>query len=90
MEKLLWETKFNTKFDDEFDFLETILKSYGIEDIKTFLNPQRKVLNDPFLFKNMKEAVEIFHDNLDKPIIIKVDCDCDGYTSSSVLTDIPH
>lgn len=39
MEKLLWETKFNTKFDDEFDFLETILNSYGIEDIKTFLNP---------------------------------------------------
>ena len=39
MEKLLWETKFNTKFDDGFDFLETILKSYGIEDIKTFLNP---------------------------------------------------
>ena len=36
----------------------------------------------------MKEAVEIFHDNLDKPIIIKVDCDCDGYTSSSVLTGI--
>ena len=88
MEKLLWETKFNTKFDDEFDFLETILKSYGIEDIKTFLNPQRKVLNDPFLFKNMKEAVQILHDNLDKPIIIKVDCDCDGYTSSSVLTGI--
>lgn len=76
MEKLLWETKFDTKFDDEFDFLETILKSYGIEDIKSFLNPQRsKVINDPFLFKNMKEAVQILHDYLDKNIIIKVDCD---------------
>lgn len=76
MEKLLWETKFKTKFDDESDFLETILKSYGIEDIQTFLNPQRdKVLNDPFLFKNMKEAVQILHDNLDKDIIVKVDCD---------------
>lgn len=39
MEKLLWETKFKTKFDDESDFLETILKSYGIEDTQTFLNP---------------------------------------------------
>ncbi|PWL40746.1 MAG: hypothetical protein DBY43_07060 [Clostridiaceae bacterium] len=76
MEKLLWETKFNTKFDDEFDFLETILKSYGIEDIKTFLNPQRsKVINNPFLFKNMREAVQLLHDNLEKNIVIKVDCD---------------
>lgn len=76
MEKLLWETKFQNNFDDEYDFLETILKSYGIQDIKGFLCPvKNKVVNNPFLFKNMKEAVHVLHDNLHKKIVIKVDCD---------------
>lgn len=39
MEKLLWETKFQNNFDDEYDFLETILKSYDIQDVKSFLHP---------------------------------------------------
>ena len=32
-DKLNWATKFNSSFTDEDNFLETILKSYGIEDI---------------------------------------------------------
>ena len=32
-EKLKWITKFNSNFTDEDNFLETILKSYGVEDI---------------------------------------------------------
>lgn len=89
MEKLLWETKFQNSFDDEYDFLETILKSYGIQDIKGFLCPvKNKVINNPFLFKNMKEAVHVLHDNLCKKIVIKVDCDCDGYLSAVLTTKI--
>ena len=54
MEKQLrWEAKFDTKFSDEIDFLDTILKSYGIEDTKLFLNPTKQSINDPFLMKNM-------------------------------------
>lgn len=36
----------------------------------------------------MKEAVQILHDNLDKPIIIKCDPDVDGAVSSSLMTAI--
>lgn len=78
MEKLLWETKFQNNFDDEYDFLETILKSYDIQDVKSFLHPvKNKVINNPFQMKNMDKAVQIFHDNVstDKKIVIKVDCD---------------
>ena len=78
MEKLLWETKFQNNFDDEYDFLETILRSYDIQDVKSFLHPvKNKVINDPFQMKNMDKAVQIFHDNVntDKKIVIKVDCD---------------
>ena len=32
-ENLNWATKFSSNFTDEDNFLETILKSYGVEDI---------------------------------------------------------
>lgn len=91
MEKLLWETKFQNNFDDEYDFLETILRSYDIQDVKSFLHPvKNKVVNDPFQMKNMDKAVQVFHDNVntDKKIVIKVDCDCDGYLSAVLMTKI--
>ena len=95
MEKQLrWEAKFDTKFSDEIDFLDTILKSYGIEDTKLFLNPTKQSINDPFLMKNMEEAIKVFHECVEedkingKKIVIKCDSDADGYTSSSLLTAI--
>ena len=91
MEKLLWETKFKNNFDEEYDFLEAILKSYGVQDVRSFLHPvKNKVVNDPFEMINMKEAVQLFHDNLDtdKKIVIKVDCDVDGYLSATLMTEI--
>lgn len=91
MEKLLWETKFQNNFDDEYDFLETILRSYDIQDVKSFLHPiKNKVVNDPFQMKNMDKAVQIFHDNVNtgKKIAIKVDPDTDGLTSSVLMSKI--
>ena len=91
MEKLLWETKFQNNFDDEYDFLEAILNSYGIQDVKSFLHPvKNKVVNDPFQMQNMDKAVQVFHDNVgtDKKIVIKVDCDADGYLSGCLMTKI--
>ena len=91
MEKLLWETKFQNNFDDEYDFLETILRSYDIQDVKSFLHPvKNKVINDPFQMKNMDKAVQVFHDNIgtDKKIVIKVDPDTDGATSAVLTSKI--
>lgn len=55
------------------------------------MSPKNKNLNDPFLMKNMNEAVELLHKIVVKsrtmPIKVKdkVDCDTDGYSSSAVL-----
>jgi len=76
-------------FENEFDFLETLLIQDGIEekDIQSILHPTKKFINDPFLMKNMNKAIEIIHDHVEKgsKILIRVDSDCDGFTSSSEL-----
>lgn len=33
MDKLKWKTKFTTDFANEVDFLDTILESYGVQDV---------------------------------------------------------
>lgn len=76
MKKLNWTTKFDTQFSNEADFLSTLLNAYGIEDVNSFIHPiKNQVLNNPFLMKNMNEAVELIKKNINKKIIIKVDCD---------------
>lgn len=86
---LHWVVKHNTNFKDEDDFLESILIECGVkeEDIPSFLHPKKSMIHDPFLMKNMKEAVELVHKHVTKGsrIAIKVDVDDDGYTSSSIL-----
>ena len=77
-DKLNWATKFSSNFTDEDNFLETILKSYGVEDIQRFLNPSEEDINNPFLMKNMKKGVELFHEVIQKDepkICLKIDCD---------------
>lgn len=67
------------------DFLETILTELGIKDIKEFLNVNPTHCHSPFLLNNMQEGIELLHNNLNKKIFIKVDCDVDGYTSATEL-----
>ena len=85
MEKLQWKVKHKVDFTQEVDFLETILKGNGVEDIESFLHPTKKFVLDPFTLDNMDKGLELLHNNLDKQIFIKVDCDVDGFTSSAYL-----
>lgn len=85
MEKLQWKVKHKVDFTQELDFLETILKGNGVEDIESFLRPSAKFVLDPFSLDNMDKGLELLHNNLDKQIFIKVDCDVDGFTSSAYL-----
>lgn len=88
-DKLHWIIKHKTSFKDEEDFLETILMDCGVkqEDIPKFLNPNRNMIHDGLLMKNMREAVDCIRKHIQNgsKIKIKVDVDVDGYTSSSVL-----
>ena len=61
------------------------------EDIPRFLAPKKKEIHSPFLMDNMEEAVELVHNFLKnakknkRKIMVKVDPDVDGYTSSSAI-----
>lgn len=88
MKKLNWVSKFNTQFSGEIDFLRTLLGAYGIENVDSFIHPLKsQVWNDPFLMKNMDEAIKLVHDKLEEDckILIYVDGDCDGLCASSSL-----
>lgn len=56
--------------------------------IKAFLSPEYSLLNDPFLFEDMKEVVGKIKQAIENKDIITVygDYDADGVTSSTVLS----
>ena len=85
MEQLQWKVKHKVDFTQELDVLETILTTAGVENIEKFLHPSKDDICDPFLFKNIKEGLELLHNNLKGKIFIKVDCDVDGFTSAAYI-----
>lgn len=85
MEHLLWNTLNKCQFNKEDDFLETILTQAEIEDIYGFLHVNRNDTYNPFLFRNMKEGVQLLHNKLGGTFFIKRDPDVDGYTSAAYM-----
>ncbi len=87
--ELQWKVKHKNNFQDEYDFLETILLEDGVpeDDIKSFIHPTKKLIHDPFLMKNMKRAVEVIHHHVknNSKIFVRVDSDCDGYCSAAII-----
>lgn len=69
------------------DYLASILRSRGIGDVATYLNPTRDLLLDPQLLNNIEIGAELLHRHLrdGNKIFLQVDSDTDGYTSSAVL-----
>jgi single-stranded-DNA-specific exonuclease len=65
-----------------------VARGYGDADTaKSFLNPSRDQLHDPFLMRGMPEAVERVLRAIDQnePILIYGDYDVDGTTGTAVL-----
>lgn len=67
--------------------LQEILENRGVENVNDYMKPTEECEHDPFLLDNMKEGVEMLHGHLERgsKILILVDADTDGVTSSSVL-----
>lgn len=65
--------------------LEDILKLKGIQDIDSFLNPTISNVESELLLDNIEKARDclITHINRRNTISLIVDCDFDGYSSSS-------
>ncbi|MBR4155376.1 MAG: hypothetical protein IKU01_01555 [Bacteroidales bacterium] len=74
------------------DYGRELLKARGVSDLEEFLNPTSKSLNDPLLFDNIEKGAELL-DRIIKEkgkILIVVDSDCDGFTSSAIMHQYIH
>lgn len=85
MEKLKWKALHESDFSKEADFLETILKENGVDDIGSFLNPSMKNLHDPFLLNNMERACEMVHKHKNDDVFVYFDVDVDGISGGSII-----
>lgn len=71
----------------ENDYLENYLFSKGVEDFDTFLYPTEELIQDPMFLDNIYKGAELFinHVTKESKILLIVDPDCDGFTSSAIL-----
>ena len=78
--KVLTKLNFGSEIQD-------VLKYYGVSNTELFLHPKESSIESPYLFKTIPIAVNCFVNHIENEdeISIVVDCDADGYTSSSVM-----
>lgn len=83
------EYKLISEKEDNLSVIQQILINRGIalKDIDHYLNTTENDNLDPTLIKRIKDGVMILikHINNNDKILLQVDSDCDGYTSSSLL-----
>lgn len=67
--------------------LREILQDRGVEDIDNFMRPTKDCELNPYDLKNVREGADMLLKHLRKgnKILFVVDCDADGFTSSSIL-----
>ena len=69
--------------------IKDILNFYNIKNVDAFLKPtiDDSVIESPLLFDNIEKACDVILDALKnkKKFALVVDCDADGFTSSSVM-----
>lgn len=91
---LLTSQKWHCAFEDDFSstdaLFEALLKIHGIDTEQKkedFFTEKGAELYDPFLFNDMKKAVDIICDAIEnhKKILVYGDYDCDGVTATSIL-----
>ncbi len=78
------------KFPDLDPVILQLLWTRGLQtqkDVDLFLHPDYKNLHDPFLFRDMKKAVERIDRaiNAKEPIVVHGDYDADGVCASAIL-----
>lgn len=77
----------NELYKKEFVDIESYLEKCGVEDTKEYLNPTGKYIDEPMVYKNMTEAVQLFkyHYLQNSTVYILYDSDLDGYTSGTIM-----
>ena len=70
------------------EYLGNLLRARGVTDIEKYLHPDVSCLNDPLNLDNIKKGVIWLEETLNKEdshILLIVDCDVDGFTSSAIM-----
>lgn len=67
--------------------IEQVLNNRGIVDIQHYLKTTEADINSPLLLENMANGAEMLvsHIKVGDKAYIQIDCDCDGWTSASLL-----
>lgn len=73
--------------DFRSDYLRNLMKYRGIYDLEGYLKPSVDFLSKPTDLDNLKEGADLLEEVIMKqlPIMLVVDCDVDGFTSSAVI-----
>ena len=79
--KIIGENNYND------NAIQTIFQNRGVHDFETLLNVDKSHTHHWSLLANIKEAAKKLIEHLNKghKIFVKVDSDCDGYSSSTIL-----
>ena len=69
------------------NYLENLLAERGVVDLQNYLNPPEDFLNEPEKLDNMAAGWELLKKKIEKneKLLLIVDCDVDGFTSSAVM-----
>jgi len=70
------------------NYLKELLTARGVTDIEKYLHPDASCLNDPLNLDNIKTGAIWLEETLNKEnshILLIVDCDVDGFTSSAIM-----
>lgn len=70
------------------EYLSNLLKARGVTDLNKYLHPDISCLNDPLNLDNIKQGAAWLEETLNKEnshILLVVDCDVDGFTSSAIM-----
>lgn len=75
------------------NYARELLEERGVEDYISFLAPSVDMVNAPTNLENIKEGADILLETVKKPghlITLIIDCDVDGFTSSTILWQYLH
>ena len=85
-----WRLSASQKVGDAGTLLNVLLKNRGItegQSVEQFLSEDDGIWHDPFLYNDMRKAVGIINETMDRhgKILVYGDYDCDGVTATSIL-----
>jgi len=69
------------------DYGANLLRSRGVSDVETYMNPTADLVNNPSLLKNIAAGTAMYLRVVKESgrILLVVDCDMDGFTSSTIF-----